>query len=276
MYKITALIDNYTGARDCFAEHGLSYFVETPNFNLLFDTGQTESVINNAEKLGIDLKHIHFIVLSHGHYDHTGGLKSVLTKVSPVKIIAHPDIFIQRYHVDPYTNKKIDISNPFSKDELEALGAEFILTEETYFFDQHIYTTGTIARSIPYTAHKNMYKQNGNALTEDTINDDLALIIVHNRTLNIICGCSHAGILNIVKYATEISGLKKINLLIGGFHFQDSSSTELKDVLYELNRFNIKDIAISHCTGIQSLETIKDNVASFTKYFGIGDSISIQ
>lgn len=275
MIKITGLMDNYTGHYQCLAEHGLSYFIETPGFNMLFDTGASEKTVYNTSKLGVDIKTIKYILLSHGHYDHTGGLKSVLEEVHPVTIVAHPDIFLERfYKFEDDSIKKL--SNPYSQEELEQLGGVLELTDEPFFFEQNIYSTGFVTRESPHTAYDNMIKVDNGKFLPDTIKDDQALIIVLNDQLNIITGCSHSGILNIVKQAIKMSGINIINYIIGGLHFHDTQEDKLKDILYDLNYYNIDNIAISHCTGINKFNVIQDNVACRLTYLGVGESILIQ
>lgn len=273
MYKITAIMDNYTNNVNCFGEHGLSIYIETPKDTILFDTGNTENISHNADMLNLYLKKIDYLILSHGHYDHCGGIKAILKNKMPLTIIAHPDIFTERF--GKRDNKLVNISNPFSREELETNGAKFILTKSSYKFSKNIFTTGEVKRTHKSCA-ANMQKKIDDKLVEDAVNDDISLIIIHNQQINIICGCSHAGILNIVEQAKEMTGLKAINYLIGGLHFFKMGNDELKDTLYELNKHDIRNIAISHCTGIHTLKTITDNMASNVSYFGVGDSILIQ
>lgn len=273
MYKIKVLMDNYTNNYKCFAEHGLSYYIETPEHTILFDTGYTKNITHNADHLGLSLINIDCIILSHGHYDHCGGLKSVLEIKSPINIIAHPDIFVERY--SKKEDQLVNISNPFSREELEELGGKFILTKTRYKINDNIFTTGEVKRTHNSCA-ANMQKKINGQLVKDEVNDDLSLIITHNQQINIICGCSHAGILNIIEQAKEMTGLKTVNNIIGGLHFFKMSKNELNDTLYDLNKHDIRNIAISHCTGVHTLKHISDNVASNVTYFGIGDSILIQ
>ncbi|MGD9580522.1 MAG: MBL fold metallo-hydrolase, partial [Vampirovibrionia bacterium] len=273
MYKITGLIDNYTSHYECFAEHGLSYYIETPDTTILFDTGSTSNIINNADKLNLSLSKIDYLLLSHGHYDHCGGIKEVLKKKSPLKIIAHPDIFVERY--SKHDDGMVKISNPFTKEELEETGAQFNLTKESYKFNDNLFTTGEVKRTHKSCA-PNMQKVIDNKYIKDTVLDDLSLIITDSEQINIICGCSHSGILNIVEQAINLTGLNTINYIIGGLHFYNMDENELKDTLYELNNYDIRNIAISHCTGINTLSIISDNMASNISYFGISDTIVIQ
>lgn len=276
MYKISAIMDNYTGHRHCKAEHGLSYFIETPEFKMLFDTGQSGMTVENADALSIPLDEIKYLVLSHGHYDHTGGLKAVLERKNPLDIIAHPDIFLERYYKKPNNEEIENISNPFSREELEKMGANFILTDEPFFLQQNMFTSGEIKRNSPYTSNKNLYKIEDGKLSEDLIWDDQAIYIKHDNKLNIICGCSHSGIINVIQQGIESTGLDQINLLMGGLHLFLTKEGTFKDIVYELNTFNIKGIGISHCTGIHSMPFMQENIASEISYFGIGDTILID
>lgn len=273
MYKISAIMDNYTNHHLCYARHGLSMFLETPEHKILVDTGACDKLLYNAEQLDISLDSIDYLVLSHGHYDHTGGLKALLEKYHPLNIIAHPDIFTERYHKGDDGLKNISI--PFAKELLGSLGANFNLTRKPFHFSDNVFTTGEIINAPHPRANKAMFVKNGEDYSKDLILDDLSIIITRSEQINIICGCSHAGILNIVEHAIELTGIERINYIIGGLHLSKMDEAYSLDTLYELNKFDIKNIAISHCTGIHSFSIIQDNMASDVTYFGVGDTILI-
>jgi len=142
--RITTLSEN-TAQLGFLAEWGLSILIETDDMNILLDTGKSISVSHNADTLGIDLSKIDKIVLSHGHYDHTGGLREILRKMKKeVEIIAHPDIWAVKYsRREDQPDRYIGI--PFQRQELESLGANFNLTTKPVKITDNIMTTGEIA-----------------------------------------------------------------------------------------------------------------------------------
>ncbi|MEW5819325.1 MAG: MBL fold metallo-hydrolase [Cyanobacteriota bacterium] len=274
MIKVSALMDNYTSHTDCFAEHGLSFFIETPDKKILYDTGQTNNFIHNAEKLNVPINKTDFLVISHGHYDHTGGLMALLELVPSLKIIAHPDIFIERYVRSGNDFKTI--SNPFSQQDLAKFNAEITLTNKPYNLAKNIFTLGEVEDMFNNIANKHMFKDENGKMTVDYIKDDLSIVIKQEDQINIICGCSHSGILNIVDKAINMTGIETVNYIIGGLHFFKMSNNYIKDTIYELNNYDIRNIAVSHCTGVNLLFYLQDNLASEITYFGVGDSIVIR
>ena len=146
--QITTLSENTAGARWLLGELGLSILVETDEASILFDTGQSISASHNAELLGIDLSQVDKIVLSHGHYDHTGGLRQVLRQIGKeIEIIAHPDIWAAKFSRRAGQEAEY-IGIPFHRQTLESLGAHFTLTTEPVRISGNIMTTGTIVEKL--------------------------------------------------------------------------------------------------------------------------------
>ena len=142
--NITTLSENTAATPDLIAEWGISVLVETDTANVLLDTGQSTSISRNADVLGIDLSKIDRIVLSHGHYDHTGGLRRVLEKAQKeIEVIAHPDIWAAK-HAGSGGQEARYIGIPFQREELESLGARFNLTAKSTKISENIMATGEI------------------------------------------------------------------------------------------------------------------------------------
>ncbi|MFB0559120.1 MAG: MBL fold metallo-hydrolase [Dehalococcoidales bacterium] len=179
------------------AEWGLSILVETDRVNILLDTGQSISAIYNADILGIDLSKINRIVLSHGHFDHTGGLRQILHRMrKKVEIIAHPDIWAVKYSRREGEEDRY-IGIPFHRQTLESLGATFNLTTKPVKITGNIMTTGEVPMVTDFEEiDASLLVKEGAGWQPDKLLDDQALIINTESGLVVILGCAHRGVIN--------------------------------------------------------------------------------
>ncbi|MBE9501667.1 MAG: MBL fold metallo-hydrolase [Dehalococcoidia bacterium] len=247
--RIITLSENTVGAFGVLAEWGLSILVEAGSLKVLMDTGLSISVPHNAPRLGVDLATVDKIVLSHGHADHTGGLRDVLTKTGKVEVIAHPDMWAAKYmrfgEVDVY------IGIPFSREELEALGASFTLSREPVWITDDIVTTGEIPMITQYEQiDPNLYVKVDEEFVPDPLLDDRALIIKTDVGLVVILGCGHRGIINTLHHARELTGVELVHTVIGGTHLVSASEERVRLTAAALREFGIQRLGVSHCTGM--------------------------
>ncbi|NPA70630.1 MAG: MBL fold metallo-hydrolase [Crenarchaeota archaeon] len=277
--RIAILVDNYAiTPSPVLAEWGLSMYVQVradgKTYNILYDTGQTGIVVNNAEKLGLDLSKVTHIVISHGHYDHTGGLLKVLEKTgNDVHVIAHPEIFAKKLVIRG-TLRYIGI--PFSRKDLEDK-CELILTRDIVQICPGTYFSGEILRyGYPeYTPDMYVAREDGR-LIRDSMPDDAALIInVRDKGLVILTGCGHSGILNIIEYATSVTGVRKIYAVIGGLHQERESPDRIRELCQILKKKDIKLIMPLHCTGLRALHIFLSEIPERTIIGGAGSIIEI-
>jgi 7,8-dihydropterin-6-yl-methyl-4-(beta-D-ribofuranosyl)aminobenzene 5'-phosphate synthase len=256
MLRITTLCENTTDNIDVMAEFGWSVLVETGEVTVLFDTGLDISVCRNADALGKDLRRVDKIVLSHGHPDHTGGLRQVLQRINKqIEIIAHPDIWVNRHKVKQDGESFRGI--PFQREELESLGASFHLTDKPVHIGSNIMTTGRIPATtdfedIPSSELPGVSYliRTENAMVYDEILDDQALIITTGRGLVVVLGCSHRGIINTLHHARKITGIDKIDTVIGGAHLLFAGQERVRRTIDALHDLDIRQIGLSHCTGL--------------------------
>jgi 7,8-dihydropterin-6-yl-methyl-4-(beta-D-ribofuranosyl)aminobenzene 5'-phosphate synthase len=249
--QITTLSEN-TANYGCLGEWGLSILVEADGVRVLMDTGLSFTAVHNTRLMEVDLTSIDRIVLSHGHADHTGGLRDVLGLTGDVEIIAHPDIW-----ADKYTKRRGGIARsiriPFLREELEGLGARFNLVRESVHITENILTTGEIPMVTGYEEiDSHLFVQEGGELKPDPLADDLALIIDTEFGLVVILGCAHRGIINTLRHAQNLTGKELVYAVIGGTHLLGASEERMEKTAAELRGMGIQRLGVSHCTGFYS------------------------
>ncbi len=250
--RITTLSEN-TANYGYIAEWGLSILVEVEGARILMDTGLSFSAVHNAQLMGIDLSTIDHIVLSHGHADHTGGLRDVLKIKGEVEVIAHPDIWVPKYVRRDGEPREQYIGMPFTREELESLGARFKLVREPVHITEQVMTTGEIPMSSAYEEiGNNLFVKKAGMLHPDPLADDLALIIDTDFGLVVILGCAHRGIINTVRHAQNITGKELIYAVVGGTHLFRASEERLEKTIADLREIGIQRLGVSHCTGFHT------------------------
>ncbi|MBN1683564.1 MBL fold metallo-hydrolase, partial [Candidatus Bathyarchaeota archaeon] len=223
---LTILVNNVVDESTLLAEHGISILVTIQNeigfYDTIMDTGQkSATLLYNIKELNIDISKlmINSIIISHGHYDHTGGLKNLLKnlyKHNPIPVIAHPDIFIPRIS---YLGGFRSISCPFTPSEIRQAGGELLLTRDPVKINNYLTTTGEVPRKNKYEINPLFRKIVNDQWIEDEVDDDLSLIInVNKESFFLLCGCCHAGLINTLARAKELTGKSKCYGIMGGLH----------------------------------------------------------
>ena len=247
--KISVLADNHPGPHTP-AEHGLSYLVEYDEKRLLFDTGQSDMFLRNAEVMRISMTNIDMVVLSHGHFDHGDGLWNLSTG----RLLCHPGCFVQRYRKSDHSY--IGLKN--SKRELAAR-FEIVTASKPYKISEKILFLGEIPRVTDFESKTTSFIfENG---TPDYVMDDSAMVIIMPEGLFVMTGCGHAGIINTLEHAKKITGINNLYGIIGGFHLKENNQ-QTKETIRYLKENKLKHILPSHCTELPAL-------SSFYNTFGI-------
>jgi 7,8-dihydropterin-6-yl-methyl-4-(beta-D-ribofuranosyl)aminobenzene 5'-phosphate synthase len=233
------------------AEHGLSIFLETDRGNYLLDTGQGKAVVNNALVLGLDLGTIKGIIISHHHWDHTGGLGPVLDLKGAVDVYAHPDFFKESYSVSGDTVRYIGV--PYPRPLLEAKGVTFKFSAEFRQIEPGLWLTGEVPRRTAYElGDKKQVVKSGEGYVKDDIMDDQSVVVETEKGLFIILGCCHSGIINTLSYIVEKMGRRHIYAVIGGTHLGPVSDEQRAKSIAALKAFDIERLGVSHCTGLKT------------------------
>jgi 7,8-dihydropterin-6-yl-methyl-4-(beta-D-ribofuranosyl)aminobenzene 5'-phosphate synthase len=256
--KLTVLIDNNTLIDRYFlGEPGVSYLIETDGKKILFDVGYSDAFIINARKLSIDLLSVNFIVLSHGHLDHTWGLVPLIRlytdlifegqNVNKPMLVTHPLSL---------SSKKIgdlpEIGTLIPKNKLSGYFNLKLSKEPVYLTERLVYL-GEIERTNEFEAKKPVGKTlDGGIEKEDFLIDDSALAYKSPEGLIIITGCSHSGICNIVEYARKVCGDDRVVDIIGGFHLLNPSKEQMNGTIGYMKSMHPASVHACHCTDLNS------------------------
>ncbi len=254
--KLTVLVDNNTLIDRYFlAEPGLSFFIQDDDVTLLFDTGYSDIFIKNANKVGLDLAALDFIVLSHSHLDHTWGLEPLIKYYSERQIeglqskqpvlVAHPQTFISAS-----TDDFNEFGTLMSEQKL-AKHFPLKLSKEPVQLTSNLTFLGEIPRKNNFEGTLSFGRKEG-AEIDDTVPEDSALVYKSDKGLVIITGCSHSGICNIIDYARQICGEYPILDIIGGLHLQNPPKKQLEGTLTYIKALAPKTIRACHCTDLNS------------------------
>lgn len=274
MLKITVLCDNIVGLKsNLLGEHGLSILIERGSKSYLFDTGQGHTLFHNAISLGKDLRKVEKVFLSHGHYDHTGGLDKVLSLKGEKDIFIHPQAFVSRYAVSKKEeNKPRNIGIKYSQTQLEKMGGRIHFTDSFSEIEDGIYLTGEIPRTNPFeTGDGNLKIKVGEELFHDTFKDDQSLVIDSPKGMIILLGCSHAGIVNTLTYIEKKMKTRKILAVIGGTHLNSADEFQLKETLQYLRDLSFEKLGVAHCTGLNATHFLMNHLQEklFVAHTGI-------
>ncbi|MCX5803347.1 MAG: MBL fold metallo-hydrolase [Proteobacteria bacterium] len=276
--KITILCENVVGNLAVVGEHGFAVYIETDSGSYLFDTGSGISILHNARVLKKDLSSVKKIFLSHGHYDHTGGLVHVLDVVNPINVYGHPAIFEEKFAIskeDLKTEKRF-IGIPHRKPLLETKGANFIFNTDFQEIENGIYLTGEIPRLTEFEkGDGRLYVKKGDIFERDIIPDDQALIFSTKKGIVVLLGCAHAGIINTLWHIVRKMKKETFYAVIGGTHLGFVEEEQLNYTIDIIKQIDIQIIGVSHCTGLTVAYRLFKEFGDRFSYASVGSSFEI-
>ena len=260
--EIISLVDNTVTTRGLIAEHGLAFLVRIGERTILFDTGAGDAVVQNMLSLGLNPRKIAAIALSHGHYDHTSGLKKICEITGPLSVYAHPDVFTAKYRLREGEEAKY-IGIPWSRAELETSGAIFHLSRQPVEVTEGVILTGEVRRRQTFEALSREFRLlAGGEYLQDSLWDDQSLVITTREGPLVLLGCAHSGLISTLEHVLELTGASRIFAVIGGTHLRDAGPERLQETIKALPRFDLQYLVACHCTGFR---------ASVSLYQALGD-----
>ncbi|WP_069806847.1 MBL fold metallo-hydrolase [Vulcanisaeta thermophila] len=266
--RVTILVDNYATqltslSKRLISEWGFAAYVH--DYRILYDTGLTgTALLNNMRALGIDVDEPDYLVISHRHIDHTGGVRRFLEARSrPITMIAHENLFTRAYAKDE-EGRLTDISVDFTRDYLESKGVRLILIKEPYWIGSDVVVSGQIPRR---------WGPSHVGGVTDEVPDDMALYIKHPKGLVVITGCGHSGVENIVEYGLQVTGLKEVYAVIGGLHFLGLSGDRIRQAVNYLTSKSPSVVVGTHCTGVIGMAELQKAMPNAARVGGVGLTI---
>ncbi len=251
---ITILVDNKPGNPEVLAEHGLTLWIEADDRRILFDTGQSDMLIRNAEVLGIDLRTADTLVLSHGHYDHTGGVAAVLDLNPGISIYCHPGIFMSRYSQQPDGKMKPIGITKLASVALYQVVDSIHWTSGPTLISADIGITGPIPRLSNFEDTGGAFFLDPEATKQDPIDDDLAMWFKTLKGIVLVTGCCHSGLVNTINCTKALTDNTPIYAIVGGFHLLHASPERMEKTSDYLHLNGIEQIVPCHCTGENAVE----------------------
>ncbi|UCB45739.1 MAG: MBL fold metallo-hydrolase [Spirochaetota bacterium] len=281
--KITTLIENtkIDDAHELEEEHGVSLFIETNDSKILFDTGKSNRFLKNAQKLGINMNEAEVLFISHGHYDHGGGLGYFFKENDQAKVYLKKEAFDEHYAKIGVFNKKYIGLN---RELLGSYRDRFILVDSKIIVGKNIFIIPDITEKYPKpSGNRILYEKSCKKLIPDMFNHELLLVIKEHNGLVVLTGCSHRGILNMVETVEEQFRSIKIKAVLGGFHLMNpitKKMSENEEVVLDIGKklyenSNLSTIYSGHCTGKEAYILLKEQLKEKLDYFATGRVIQL-
>lgn len=272
---IKTLAENTSVSEEFGCEHGLSFYIETKKHKLLFDLGASSLFAENADKMNVDLSEVDLVVISHGHYDHGGGLKKFLNINSKAKIYLQQEAF-ERHYASKKSGEKVSIG----LDEGLLPNERFIFTGNNHVIDEELELFSNVkGHSINPSGNKDLLMVSGNSLVLDDFAHEQNLIIKENGKSLLIAGCAHNGIVNILEHFYNIKK-NHPNYIVGGFHLynrtaDENEKPELVKSIGEYLKNTSSTYYTCHCTGKESYKALKNIMGEQIQYLASGSQLTL-
>ncbi len=272
---IKVLTENTSISEEFDSEHGLSLYIEANGHKILFDVGASGLFLENAEKLDVDVSDIQFLIISHGHYDHGGGLRAFLEENTKARVFLHGLAF-EKY----YALRSDDTRHYIGLEEDLKQNSQIVFTSDRFFIDEGIQVFSNIVKRGPGPAsNSSLFMEQNNQTVKDVFAHEQILIIEEEGKAFLITGCAHNGIVNILQHAHDLTG-RMPDYVIGGFHLSGSSpasgeSPESIDKISTLLMDAGAKYYTCHCTGLEAYNRMEAVMGDRIEYLSAGRVITI-
>ncbi len=278
--RITVLVDDSENPNKpgLLNRHGLAVLVQAKTgarqVSVLMDTGPSDAIVQNARRLGVSWDDIDAIVLSHGHYDHTGGLLHVLREIHrQVPVVAHPRAFYPKFSTRP---KLRFIGTAFAPSEVSAAGGVPVLIRNSLTIAEGVFTTGEIERTESSRETEGFWTVDNGEFVRDGIPDDQALLAdVNGKGIAVITGCCHSGVVNTLRHVGNMTGRDRLHAVLGGLHLRDADDGMIRASVQELLGMDIELLGPCHCTGSRAISQMMETLGERCRPLKVGDSIQL-
>jgi len=286
--QIRILVDGNVNVGKLMGEGGFAglvdiYYDDMSSSRLLFDTGgSTPALVHNLEQMELEISSVDMIILSHGHWDHVGGLMDILKQIGKrIPVLYHPQAMAPKIFTDDEgKDHDVGIKNYFTLDELRT-SAEVISTTESYQISEGIWTTGEVPRTNDFEKLTGnltkIYTIKDGEKYPDALEDDLSLIFqMKDGSIVILAGCCHSGIVNTMEHTSTITGSSNIIAVVGGLHLNDASKERLAKTVEHLKGYKLTRLSPCHCTGLRGKAALMYAFEDIFKEVGVGSLLKFK
>jgi len=273
--RVITLVDNISTSDVLGCEHGLSLYIETKKHKILFDSGSSMLFAENARKMSVDLAKIDIVVISHGHYDHGGGLGTFLNLNHHAKIYMHKTAFGDYYSRQTDGKMKyIGLDKAFQTNE------RFVFVDGHHVIDEELELFSNVSGvKLEPSGNRDLFVKRVESFEPDDFSHEQNLIIKENKNMVLLAGCAHHGIVNILDQFF-IDKKCQPSHVIGGFHLYNRSSGQYENpnMISEIGSNLLRTGAVfytCHCTGINAYEQLKLIMGKNVNYQSTGNQMSI-
>jgi 7,8-dihydropterin-6-yl-methyl-4-(beta-D-ribofuranosyl)aminobenzene 5'-phosphate synthase len=274
--RITVLVENTARGPGLLAEHGLAYWIEYNDHRVLLDSGQGGVLMSNAYKLGIRLTQIDALVLSHGHYDHTGGVAEALKTSQSVAVYAHPAAFAEKF-IRNNDGTAREIGMPYLSDKAvrDSRNRLIATTQPTMVFDG-LTATGPVPRLTDFEDTGGPFFLDEACTRPDPLEDDQSVFFDTTKGTVVLLGCAHSGVINTLHYIRQLTENRPICTVIGGMHLVGASQRQIERTTEEFQRIGVGRLAPAHCTGMPATVALWTAFPGQCQTCGIGSVFDFE
>ena len=267
--RVTTLVENTVYQRGLKAEHGLAFHIQFGRHQVLFDTGQSDLLLQNARLLDLDLRRLDAIVLSHGHYDHCGGLKTAGSLSPACKLLLHPAAVAAKFSANTENTVRF-IGMPDDAQEVIRSSATIVWTRGLTEVVPGLFATGEIPRQTGFEDVGGRFFLDEQCQQPDPLVDDQALFFESEGGLVVLLGCAHAGVVNTLLHIERMTGGKRVRAVLGGMHLLNASPKRLAATVDALRQRGIPLLVPAHCTGWAALARLWESFPGHCAAPGVG------